>query len=129
MHRDKQMDAIATNRLLIEELPTEDFGALQYVAEGTVPDAKKSIVIVAKDGNEIVGRIMLLNLAHIEGTWVAPQHRGGTIGWRMIRMIEKAAQRIGITKLFAYTDTDQNGEYVERLGYRKTNFVVWVKEL
>jgi len=113
----------------IERLPEDQYDSLLEIEEGYCPDPNSSIVVVAKDDGEIVGRMFLLSLAHIEGTWINKQHRNGTIAFRMIKLMEQEAKKIGINTLFAYSKSDDVSGYMERLGYKKTDMVVFEKEI
>ena len=88
-----------------------------------------SMVIGAFRGHSIVGRTVLLNMLHLEGTWIEPSARNGMVGARLIRTAEKEAKAIGCRTLMAYTAESKHGEYMARLGYKKIPVEVWGKEL
>ena len=113
----------------LRQLDKEDYDVLETVAEGYKPSPDSSIVVLALDNEEIVGRTMIVAVAHIEGTWVAPRCRRAFIGKRLISALEQAARDSGLTKLFAYTNTEENGAYMKRLGYTKAEIAVWEKNL
>lgn len=113
----------------IERLPDEQFDCLLEIEEGFAPDPNNSIVVVARDDGEIVGRMFLLSLAHIEGTWINAQHRNGTVLLRMIKLMESEASKVGLKTIFAYAKTEKVGSYLERLGYKKTEMTVFEKEI
>jgi N-acetylglutamate synthase-like GNAT family acetyltransferase len=113
----------------VERLPEDQYDVLMEVEDGYCPDPNGSIVVVARDDGEVVGRMFLLSLAHIEGTWINKQHRNGTLAVRMIKLMEKEAKNIGISSLFAYAKNEEVGGYLERLGYKRTELVVFEKEL
>lgn len=113
----------------IERLPEDQYDVLMEIEEGFVPDPNSSIVVVARDDGEVVGRMFLLSLAHIEGTWINAQHRNGTVLVRMIRLMEKEASNVGLKTIFAYAKTDNVASYLERLGYKRTEMAVFEKEL
>ena len=82
------MDKIRTDSFLIERLAAEDFSVLSTVEEGFMPVCDKSIVVVAKSGEEIVGRLMLLSPAHVEGAWIDERFRNGRLLKRMMDEME-----------------------------------------
>lgn len=114
--------------MTIEKLTPEQYPILKDVADGYVPDAANSVAIVAKDGADYVGRILLVALAHVEGTWIREDKRHGSFGLRMWNRMEKEAKEIGLTQLFAYCEP-KHDSYMERLGYIRVPVSVWRKEL
>ena len=106
--------------ITIERLPAEEFDSLLSIAEGYVPDPAKSIAVVAKQNGEIVGRMMLIAVAHVEAAWIHERLRNGTILERMVKEIEKQAEQVGISTVFAYSETTEMDGYIERLGYEKS---------
>jgi len=85
------------------------------------------VVGIFKEG-KIVGRTTLVNLLHLEGTWVSPEERGGMIGARLVAEAEKEVKEIGCSGLMAYTADKKHGEYMKRLGYKEVPVQVWGKE-
>jgi len=115
--------------ITIERLPEEEFYLLKDIEEGFTPDPQQSIAVVAKQDGRIIGRMLLVGMAHIEGTWIADDFRNGTIAVRMIREMEKQATETGLKTIFAYSDRPEIDEYMERLGYASTNMKVFRKDL
>lgn len=113
----------------IQRLPASEYGALEKVAEGYRPDPDHSIVIVAKQDGEIVGRTMLIRPFHIEGTWLDGRVRHGTTGLRMFRFLEAEAKKYGIGRLFAYAEDPKVEDYMGRLGYTRAPLSVWMKDI
>jgi N-acetylglutamate synthase-like GNAT family acetyltransferase len=115
--------------ITIERLPAEEFDSLLSIEEGYVPDPTKSIAVVAKKDGQIVGRMMLIAVAHVEAAWVHEDLRNGTILERMVKEIEKQAEQAGISTVFAYSETTEMDGYITRLGYEKSPLRVFRKEL
>jgi N-acetylglutamate synthase-like GNAT family acetyltransferase len=113
----------------ILRLPETDFNQLETICEGYVPDPSKSIAVVAKQNGQIVGRMMLIAVAHVEAAWVHEDLRNGTILERMVKEIEKQAKQVGISTVFAYSETTEMDGYIARLGYEKSPLRVFRKEL
>jgi N-acetylglutamate synthase-like GNAT family acetyltransferase len=112
----------------IETLPSEDFPLLKNIEEGYVP-SKDSIVIVGKVGDEIVARMMLIGVAHIEGTWIKPEVRSGSLLHRLMHRMEQEAKAAGITTLLAYSENDEVDSYLERLKFSRSPLRIWKKEV
>lgn len=115
--------------ITVERLPDNEYDTLMSVEEGYVPDPQASIVVVAKFNGEIVGRMMLIGVKHVEGAWINKQYRSGTILERMTEEIEKHAREAGIKTVFAYSETHDMDGYIERLGYERSPLRVFRKEL
>lgn len=112
----------------VERLPDEEFPLLKNIEEGFVPP-KDSIVLVAKVGDEIVARMFLLGVAHVEGTWIKPEVRSGILLKRLMNRMEEEARKIGITTLLAYSESDEVDSYLERLHFSRSPLHIWKKEV
>lgn len=111
-------------------LKAADFSDLKQVSDGTVPDPKLTVPIVMRNHlGAIIGRVFLMQLVHLEGTWVREDSRGRFIGYRLIRAAERVAKAHGLKALWAYTMDEKVEDYMKRLGYVKKPITVWVKEL
>jgi len=112
----------------VRKLEEAEFDLLLKVEEGYRPDPRYSIAVVAESEGQIVGRMLLISPAHIEGTWVAESFRKGTTGIRMMRFMENEAKAIGLEKILAYAESDEVANYLSRLGYSQRKVTVWEKE-
>ena len=112
----------------IKILDRSEMDRLKSIEEGYVPNPEQGIVIIAEENGEIIGRMMMLDMVHIEGTWVHPNHRGGTVGARLMKRLVKEAKDIGISKLVAYSDM-MTDDYMARLGFKRQPFTIWTKEI
>lgn len=115
--------------ITIERLPAEEYDALLSIEEGYAPDPKASIAVVAKHDGVIIGRMMLLGVAHVEAAWVNDRYRGGTVLERMTKEIEAQARAAGIKTVFAYSETHEMDGYIQRLGYERCPLRVYRKEI
>lgn len=115
--------------ITVERLLVEEYDELLSVEEGYRPDPEKSITVVAKQDGVIIGRMMLINLAHVEAAWVNERFRSGSLLERMTREIEKEAQKVGIKTVFVYSETHEMDNYIERLGYDRSPLRVFRKDL
>src|SRR5690242_18066041 len=106
-----------------------EFPKLKQVAEGTVPDPSVTVAVVAEDAGQIVARMFLMAPQHIEGTWIAESHRNSTVAARLLKRMEQEAANAGITNVLAYSLSDEVSDYLSRLGYKRTEAVVFQKEL
>jgi GNAT superfamily N-acetyltransferase len=125
------MASIPTEHILtlIHRLRPEEYPQLKAIHEGFCPDPATSVTLVAKQKEEIVGRVFLLAPAHVEGPWVREDLRGGLIGHRLMESAEREAKSRGISKVFAYAADDTLANYLDRMGYQKQPFTVWAKEI
>ena len=116
--------------MVIRTLPAVEYSRLASVADGIVPSAEDSVVIVAEnDAGEIVGRMMLVDVPHIEGTWVAPEARGGSVGFRLEKAACDAARDIGLKNTFAFVTSADHAGYLRRLGWEDAGYMVLTKSL
>jgi N-acetylglutamate synthase-like GNAT family acetyltransferase len=112
----------------IERLPSEDFDSLKNIEEGYIP-SKDSIVIVGKYESEIIARMFLIGMAHIEGTWIKPEFRSGALLRKLMSKMETEAKSTGLTKLFAYSDNDMVDSYLDRLKFSRSPLRIWTKDV
>ena len=115
--------------ITVERLPDEQFDSLMQVEEGYVPDPKASIVVVARFDGQIIGRMMLIGVKHVEGAWINDQFRSGVVLERMTQELEKHAREAGIKTVFAYSETHEMDGYITRLGYERSPLRVYRKDL
>lgn len=112
----------------VRELNVEEIPGALAVDGAVFPDG--AIVIGAFNGDgKIVGRTALMAIAHIEGTWVAEELRGGFVAARLVRKAEQTLAENGFTSALAFTP-DENpkvGEYLNRVGYTRLPLSVWQK--
>ena len=113
----------------IARLDKSEFPVLKTIGEGFLPDPKISIALIAKDGNDIIGRIFLLAPTHIEGIWIKSGHRNRFLGKRLMDAAQSEAKRCGLTRLFAYGAYPETEEYLSRLGFKKEPLTVWAKDI
>lgn len=115
--------------MIVERLKDEEFEVLTKIDDGFRPDPASSIVIVARENGAIVGRMMLLSLVHLEGTWIDPTHRCGRILVKMMKEMEKQAYEAGVRTMFAYSGSADVSDYLGRLGYKQSPLTIFEKEL
>jgi N-acetylglutamate synthase-like GNAT family acetyltransferase len=94
------------------------------------PEDSLHVVTFGDDG-QLLARIGLIAIPHVEGTWVDPSLRGTTTAARMLRRMEDEVRKLGRTHLFAFAHDTQPevAAYLERFGYTRFPASVWVKEL
>lgn len=90
-----------------------------------------STVLYARENGEIVGRVGIIELPHIEGTWIAESKRGSSLAPRLIAQMEKVVARLGRSHIFAFAEDSKPeiADYMERFGYTKFPVTVWAKSL
>ena len=121
---------VAMGRRFITETP---YGALLTPNEATMRQAaevavRHGVTLVAEVGGVAVGMLIAFPiqdpysgewLLDEVAWWVEPEYRRGTLGPRMLRVLEQIARDRGIrsVKMIAPVGTDV-GRYYERHGYR-----------
>lgn len=109
-------------------LKAEEFSELPSFG-GFRPDPRNSVVVVGREGTQIVARSCILALAHIEGTHIEPEFRNGFVLKRLMRAVEEEAARRGLSQLLAYAADQAVEDYLGRLGYQKMQLTVWEKKI
>lgn len=89
------------------------------------------ILYAIDEDKNIVGRIGILQLPHIEGTWVREDYRKGFVAVRMLSKIEEFIADNDRKAAFAFVKSDdidiQN--YMQRFGYVELPLKVYIKSL
>lgn len=90
-----------------------------------------SLVQYAKENDEIVGRIGLIELPHLEGTFVAEHKRGSSLAFRLLKGMEDKVASLGRTHLFAFVEDSkpEQIDMLERTGYVRFPVTVLAKRL
>ena len=94
------------------------------------PENSHILYAIDEDKN-IIGRMGLLQLPHIEGTWVDEKYRSGLIGARMLVKMENLLIEYERTAAFAFVKSDdiKVQEYMKRFGYVELPIKVYIKAL
>jgi N-acetylglutamate synthase-like GNAT family acetyltransferase len=98
----------------------------------SLPHVPNSLWVVAFDRKgTMIGRTGLVSLNHVEGTWVSPDYRHGTLGWRLIRTLEGEGKKLGLSSVLAYSPDamPEISKYLERMGYKELPIRTWAKEI
>jgi len=94
---------------------------------GFTPD--NSLVAVAVDDDDkVIGRMAIVQLPHLEGSWVAPAHRGSTVGARLEKTCVNKLKELGAATVIGFAPDDTLELYLKRLGYTKFA-TAWKKEI
>jgi hypothetical protein len=90
-----------------------------------------AVVIYAFEGDEVVGRIGVMDISHLEGMWLAEHKRSGTLGVRLMSAAEDLLRSIGRTHAmaFAHNSSPEVAGYLERLGYSELPVSTFTKEI
>lgn len=112
----------------VKVLQPEDWDLLQQAPDGVILDNRWAAAIVATENGKLVGRMYLCLMPHIEGTWVAEEKQGSSVGFRLERQLEAQARSMHVSKVLAYC-TPEHETYMRRLGWTKANVTVWEKDL
>jgi hypothetical protein len=109
---------VTTRILPPEEYPRLAGTELELVWPTLPMDAA---VVVVEDGTEIVGCWAAFTLAHVEGVWVAPAHRGKTsVARRLLGGMRRAlAEQFGATGAITGAMSDEVRGILDGLGAQK----------
>lgn len=124
--RSSQEDVLIEVRLL----KAEEYGLMDEIPVSdrvkVTPD--NTMVAGAFEGNRLVGRLILVNVPHLECVWIAPEYRGATILKRMTRLLTHHLGKLSASKAFAFAINEQMEDYCRRLGFRRFA-TAWMKEI
>jgi len=84
--------------LTITRLKASEYGQLANIDDGFTPHPRKSVVVVAKEGSRCIGRIMLVAPVHVEGVFIEPEFRNGTLMKQLVDAVEVEARVEGIKR-------------------------------
>lgn len=93
--------------MTIRTLPREEWSKIDAAAgreilAAGVPDSLQVVVVEDADG-KIVGSWMLVQVAHAECLWVAPEHRGrASVFRRLLSGMTRAGRALGVTGLMTH---------------------------
>jgi hypothetical protein len=89
-----------------------------------------SLVMYAVDGDKIIGRMGVMSIKILEGTWVAPGAPPST-AFRLMTQMLGILPQLGNTHALAlaYDETPKIGEYLTRLKFERFPVTLYSKEL
>lgn len=73
-------------------------------------------VIVVEDDGEIVGCWSLFPLVHVEGVWIDPKHRGGSVARRLLSRMRAEARDMGARTVQTAAVTKEVEDLALRIG-------------
>lgn len=113
----------------VKRLHASEFDLLKTIDDGFVPDPERSIAVVAENDQKIIGRIFLVSPMHVEGIYIEKPWRNGPLMKSLVQAIELEAKCEKISQVLVFAKDEEMADYIARLGYRKTPYSVWTKEL
>lgn len=96
-------------------------GMLAYHASKGHPRKTDSFSVLMKDGNEVVGAVMvgfLWNGMEIQTLWVKEVLRGKGYGSKLLQIAEAEAMKRGVNLAYTNTFTWQAPEFYKKMGYQ-----------
>lgn len=114
----------------VRVLEANEYDKLKDTPVGEVFTPDNSIVIVVEDANgKVVGRMALLNLIHLEGTWIEEGKRNGLILHKLEEALLAKAKECGLKYIHTYAPTLMHEDLLQRAGWERLPFSVWAKEV
>lgn len=112
----------------VHTLEPERFDLLAQAPDGIVPDPRFITAIVAEQDGKLLGRWFLCLVPHFEGMWVSEEARSHTVGYRIVKEMEKRCRELGVKKVFVCALPEHEG-YMERLGFTREQISLWTKDV
>lgn len=123
---------IATSGKVNYYLLPPELNQLAEIEEDPIkPYPPECTILAAFDNKGLAARTLLIQLPHIEGTWVREDLRKGRVGYKLIKEMETTLLSAGRSHIFAFSETTDEtiSSYMERLGYSKMPLTIWSKNL
>lgn len=88
-----------------------------------------SIVLYAFENDRVIGRIGVMAIRVIEGTWAEPGHT--TLAPRLMKQLEAFLKSLGSTHAAAlvYDEQPQVAEYLKRIDFKRFPVTMFIKDL
>jgi Predicted acetyltransferase len=88
-------------------------------------------VLYVFENGQLIARSSIMSVPMIEGTWIKPEHRNGTLAVRIIKEVERHYLENGEEAAMAFAPADQPevAEYLKRLGYEEKPLRFFIKPL
>jgi N-acetylglutamate synthase-like GNAT family acetyltransferase len=111
-------------------LEANEYGLLDQIQgeDHAEPSPDNSIVAVAIEDGKIKGRLVLLNVPHLEAIWIDPEERGRAILARMEAVLLGKLKELGAKQVIGFAVNEKMESYLERRGYSKLA-TAWIKEI
>jgi hypothetical protein len=106
------------NIRLLEPDEYERLRGLANPDDTWIPSPTESRILVAERDGEIIAFWGIQAEIHIEPVWVKPKERCGGWGRQMLEELRKIIP----TRYYAFTESDQVADYMERLGMREMGY-------
>ena len=110
-------------------LPPEEYERLRATFDTPLPDHAYSRIVVAEEGNEIVGHLFLVGLAHVDGAAIKPDRRGGDIFQKMLDKVEETARDHDLKTLMVCSPSAGLDRHFREAHYQLEPWTVWTKEI
>lgn len=78
-----------------------------------LPDGAR--IVVVEEGDDILACHAVLTYVHIEGLWVHPKHRHGTVGWRLWQAVQREVRELGANVAITGALTEQVKALIEHV--------------
>lgn len=98
-----------------EEWPILDETHPAQLAQ-SLPDGAASVVVVEEAG-KVVGTLTVAQITHLEGLWIAPEHRGNPV--LAMALVEAAFSEVRKSKAdwaWGASDTEHMSDIIRRVG-------------
>jgi len=96
-----------------------------------IPWGEGNAIVFAIENDKVVGRSAAIAFPLIESSWVAPEKRGTSLAFRLVRKVEEIQRGLGNEYVFAFAQNEQPeiGGYLLRNGYEEAPLKLYMKKL
>jgi hypothetical protein len=114
----------------IRILREDEYGLLENIPdeERANVSPENTIVAAVLDDGKIKGRLVLINLPHIEAAWISPEIRNGIALAKMESLLIEQLKKLGAKLVLGFAINKKMESYFKRRGYSIVA-TAWKKEL
>lgn len=105
--------------MITRELPAEEWSKLSGTELETVwpvLDPHSATVVVVEEHDQIIACWTAMAVTHLEGIWIAPAHRKGSVGGRLLRAMMDLLRARSIKTVVTAAMSDEVRGLIEHFG-------------
>ncbi len=111
--------------MLVRILDPRSFHRLRGLWENDdwIPDPAIAKVVVAEVDGKIIGFWVAQVVCHLEPIWIRPAERNKTVAGALWKKMQAVTEKV--TRIYAFSDTREIDDYLERLGFKHMNLSIF----
>lgn len=103
--------------MIIRELPVGERDRLQALAPVLcLLPANARILVAENESGEIIGHVAEFKAWHVDGLWIDPRYRDGSVWRRLLHQVQADMQVRGVSGVVTAAMSDEMDDYLRRMG-------------